>query len=270
MTQTSNYKAYDVDSRITEIFDQTETQTEDVSLIRELIGENRPLRILEPFCGNGRILIPLAQDGHQIVGIDKSVPMLDSARDKIRKLPGNVRDNITLLQADVLSDEWPQNFDLVVLGGNCFYELATPAEQEKCVRFAQRSLKLNGYLFLDNDHIEGDLPASWYQPGIEVNCFPTGRCSDGTTIIGSRGVMWHDVPKRLVRFRRTVEMITSDGIRTKKEWIEQKHPPSTAEMKAWLLKFGFTIEGLWGNRKKSPYNDESERAVFWAKLVKTT
>ncbi len=87
MTQPGNYKAYDVDYRITEIYDQTETQTEDISLIKELIGDNRSLKILEPFCGNGRIFIPLAQDGHEIVGIDKSTPMLDSARDKIRELP---------------------------------------------------------------------------------------------------------------------------------------------------------------------------------------
>ena len=118
--------------------------------------------------------------------------------------------------------------------------------------------------------MEGDLSPSWYQPGIEENCFPTGKCSDGTTVRGSREIIWHDAPKRLVRFRRTVEMITPDGKSTRKEWIEQKHPPSTAEMKAWLLKYGFAIENLWGDRQKIPYTDESARAVFWAKLVKNT
>ena len=270
MTQTGNYKAYDLDYRITEIYDRTEIQTEDVLLLKELIADNRSLRILELFCGNGRILIPLAQDGHEIVGIDKSAPMLDSARDKIRELPEDIRDNITLHQADVISKEWPQNFDLVILGGNCFYELATPEEQEKCIRFARRSLKLNGYLFLDNDHMEGDLDLSWRESSILENTFPTGQCADGTTVRGRREVIWYDAPKRLVRFRRIVEMITPDGKSARKEWIEQKHPPSTAEMKASLLKYGFAIESLWGDRKKSPYTDESPQAIFWAKLVKNT
>lgn len=268
MNQPGKYKAYDVDYRITEIYDQIETQTEDVHLIKELIGDNRSLRILEPFCGNGRILIPLAQDGHGIVGIDKSTPMLDSARDKIRRLPEDIRNNITLIQSDVLTEEWPQDFDLVVLGGNCLYELATADEQEKCIRFAWRSLKPGGYLYLDNDHMEGALDSSWYQSGIEDNCFPAGICSDGTNVRSSREAIWYDAPKRLVRFRRIVEMTTPDGKITKKEWIEQKHPPSTLEMKAWLIKHGFVIENLWGGRKKSPYTDDSQRAVFWVKLVK--
>ncbi len=170
----------------------------------------------------------------------------------------------------MLSEEWPQDFDLVVLGGNCLYELATPEEQEKCIHSAQRSLKPDGYIYLDNDHMEDDLDSSWYQSGIEDNCFHTGKCSDGTTLRGSREVIWYDAPKRLVRFRRTVEIISPDGKRTRKEWIEQKHPPTTVEMKAWLIKYGFAVENLWGNRDRSPYTDESVRAVFWAKLVKNT
>ena len=75
--QSSNIKAYDLDICITEIFDQHEIQKEDITLLRKLIGNNKSLNILEPFCGNGRIFIPLAQDGHNILGIDKSSQMLE-------------------------------------------------------------------------------------------------------------------------------------------------------------------------------------------------
>ena len=61
-----NFKAYDIDETMVEIYDQTETQTEDVQLLRELIGASSPRKILEPFCGNGCILIPLACDGHTL------------------------------------------------------------------------------------------------------------------------------------------------------------------------------------------------------------
>ena len=63
---------YDViDKYIAEIYDQQETQCDDVNLLLSLIG-NRPCKILEPFCGHGRILLPLAQAGHEIVGLDLS------------------------------------------------------------------------------------------------------------------------------------------------------------------------------------------------------
>ena len=263
----TDLKAYDVDDYVTEIYDQTETQTEDVALLRQLLAGRERLRILEPFCGNGRILIPLAQDGHELVGLDKSVPMLDSARRKIQALPQAVQESITLVQTDVTSNEWPNGFDLVVLGGNCFYELATGQEQEGCIRSARRSLKPNGYLYLDNNHMEGDLDPTWCEPGISENRFPTGTCADGTTVKGTTETMWFDVQKRLVRFRRTVEITTPDGEAKRKEWVQQKRPPSTVEMQTWLRKHGFVIEELWGDRRQASYTDGSGRAIFWARSV---
>jgi SAM-dependent methyltransferase len=263
--QPANFKAYDICSCITEIYDQVETQRDDVNLLLELIGGKKYLRILEPFCGNGRILIPLAQDGHELVGMDKSRPMLESLRKKIQNTPGTVQNRISLKHADVLSEAWPKDFDLVILGSNCLYELATPDQQEKCIRNAHDSLKFNGYLYLDNNHMEGDLDLSWRKSGIKAPAFPTGKCSNGTLVKGSMETIWYNINRRLVRFRRTVEITTPDGETTQKEWVEQKHPPSTVEMKAWLKKYCFSILNLWGGRDRSLYTNESERAVFWAK-----
>ncbi len=271
-------KSYDVDSCIVKIYDQTETQTEDVALIRRLlahlplpltrcgekIGEGGS-SILEPFCGNGRILIPLAQDGHRLVGLDKSPPMLASARAKLAALPRGVRERVTLRQVDVLTTPWPLGFDVVILGGNCLYELATPEEQEACIGAAATSLRPGGYLYLDNNHMEGELAASWREPGVNVNRFPTGRCADGTVVQGTTETIAFDAQTRLVRFRRTVTITRPDGTTTQREWVEQKHPPSTAEMRAWLARHGFEVEGLWGDRRGAPYTDASGRAIFWAR-----
>lgn len=266
----SKVRAYDVDDYVTEVYDQTETQTEDVRLLRELIGASARLRILEPFCGNGRILIPLAEDGHEIVGLDISATMLDSARRKIRDLPEAVQQRVTLLQVDVTTEEWPGDLDLVVLGGNCFYELATAREQEGRIRQARAALKPNGRLYLDNNHMEGDLDPEWQKDlgVLHENRFPTGTCADGTEVKGTTETIWFHAGERLVRFRRTVEITTPDGSATKKEWVEQKHPPSTQEMRAWLETHGFAIEHLWGDRRKSAYTDASGRAIFWAQRQK--
>jgi hypothetical protein len=51
---------YDVDAHVAEIYDQVDTQTGDIALLRGFLGPARGLRILEPFCGTGRILIPPA------------------------------------------------------------------------------------------------------------------------------------------------------------------------------------------------------------------
>lgn len=266
MPEPNNFKAYDIDTCIAEIYDQTEIQTEDIYLLRKLIADLGQLRILEPFCGNGRILIPLAQDGHEIVGMDKSKPMLESATRKLQQLPETVRSKVRLNEADVLDSPWPRGFDLVILGANCFYELPTAESQEWCIHQASESLRVGGHLYLDNGHMEGDLEPTWYEPGIKENRFPTGTCSDGTSVKGTTETIWYNIKERLVHLQRAVEIMTPDGKIKKKEWIEQKHSPSTAEMKMWLEKYGFVIESLWGDRKQSTYTDHSARAIFFARF----
>ena len=135
---------YDFDPHIAELYDQQETDADDIALIRKLVRDFGPLRILELFCGTGRILIPLAQDGHRVVGLDQAEGMLERAREKICLLPSEVQRRIRLRRSDVVTDTWPSGFDLVILGGNCFYELATPQEQENCVISAASSLVAGG------------------------------------------------------------------------------------------------------------------------------
>ncbi|MCJ7736868.1 MAG: hypothetical protein MUQ10_06070, partial [Anaerolineae bacterium] len=163
------------------------------------------------------------------------------------------------------ADEWPTGFDLVVLGATCFYELATPEEQEHCVKAAAAALIDGGYLYLDNNHMEGDLDPDWCKPGVQEKAFPTGVCRDGTQVRGTTDTVWYDAPRRLVRFRRTATIETPDGDVRKREWAQQKHLPSTQEMSGWLQEHGFVIEELWGDRHRSPYSDGSGRAIFWAR-----
>ncbi|MEW6359360.1 MAG: methyltransferase domain-containing protein [Planctomycetota bacterium] len=256
--------AYDIDVRIVEIYDQVETQTEDVKLIRRLIGGRERLRILEPFCGNGRILIPLAVGGHEMVGMDQSRAMLDSARTKIARLTPDAQKRITLIEADVTTSQWPGDFDLVVLGGNCFYELAAPEEQEGCIASAASALRPGGYVYVDNNHMEGDLDDKWRKPGVTKG-FPTGTCADGAGVEGYGETIWWDAPRRLVRFRRGVKIIRPDGSTQSREWIQQKHPVSMGEVKTWLEAHGFAVEHLYGDRRAGPYTLSSPRAIFWAR-----
>ncbi|MBN2240015.1 MAG: class I SAM-dependent methyltransferase [Dehalococcoidales bacterium] len=251
---------YDVDAHIAEIYDAQQNNTDDIILLKKLIGERRSLNILEPFCGTGRIFFPLAEDGHTITGLDQAKGLLDAAA---RKVPEGFGDRITLQHADVLEGGWPRGFDLVILGGNCFYELATPEEQESCIRYAAESLKSGGYVYVDNDHMEGELASSWTTPGI-TEAFPTGKCADGTDIKSFWEVVWYDMQNRLARFRRKTEVTYPDGTTTSTEYIQQKHPVSMPEVRGWLEGNGFVVENIFGDREGNQYSESSPRAIFWA------
>ena len=74
---------YDLGAHVAQLYDQIIREAEDIGLIRRLIGSRKRLRILEPFCGTGRIPIPLAFDGcHKVehmLGDYEGRPYTDSS-----------------------------------------------------------------------------------------------------------------------------------------------------------------------------------------------
>ena len=123
-----------------------------MELLLSLIGE-KPKRILEPFCGSGRILLPLVEAGHEVHGIDRSEHMLQVLGTRVQSLPSEMQPRVTYACADVTQGTWPSGFDVVVLGANCLYELATPQQQERCIARASEALREGGHLFLDSNHM---------------------------------------------------------------------------------------------------------------------
>jgi SAM-dependent methyltransferase len=257
---------YDLTRYTAELYDRQITATDDVELLRTLIGDRGPLRILEPFCGTGRILIPLARAGHTLVGLDQAASMVARARSKVQELDLEIGGRISLRELDVTEEPWPTGFDLVILGGNCFYELATPEEQERMVAHAARSLRPGGYVYVDNDHMEGELAESWREPGARP-CGLYGECTDGIQVESQIETIWYDAPRRLVKFRRSIRVIAPDGEVTEHEYLQQKHPVSTGEVRGWLEQHGFSVEALYGDREGTPYTPDSPQAIFWARKL---
>src|SRR5215510_5766090 len=56
-------------------------------------------RVLELGCGTGRISLPLAKAGVDLVGIDRSAPMLARARARIRR--AKIGDRAQLVRGDI-------------------------------------------------------------------------------------------------------------------------------------------------------------------------
>jgi SAM-dependent methyltransferase len=254
-----------------EVYDLHETQTYDVEFIRQTLTEKhrqlrsgRPLRVFEAFCGTGRILLPLAQDGHEVVGMDQSEHMLERARQKLANLSDEMAQRVTLIQADSTSGRWPGDFDVVLLAGNCFYELATPAEQEGCIASAAAALRPGGHVWVDNDHMEGPLPESWTRPGMHKSKFPSGHLADGSMVETFSENLDCDVQGRIWRARRTLRVLLPDGRREEHTYLQQKHPVSFAEVEGWLTGHRFAIQATFGDHNGSPYRPDATRAIFWA------
>lgn len=81
-----------------------------VAFINE-ISQGKSLTIIEPGVGTGRIALPLAAAGHQVVGVDISRAMLDACLEKAEAL--NVLDRVTLIEDDATNQVSPDDmFDI--------------------------------------------------------------------------------------------------------------------------------------------------------------
>ncbi|MTI71856.1 MAG: class I SAM-dependent methyltransferase [Firmicutes bacterium] len=254
-------KMYDVETYIAEIYDEIENYIDDVLLIKKHLG-NKKISILEPFCGTGRITLPLAKDGHKIVGIDNAKGMLDLYKRKL-KGTGLTSENVKLLKKNVLTENWPTGFDLIILGGNCFYELASKKEQELCIKKAYKSLKIGGYIYVDNDHMEGDLDSNWQEKEV-VRKSLCGTTKDGSIVETTRKTIWYDIKQRLAKFERRAKVVKKTGEIIENKFIQQKHPVSAYEVQSWLEKHSFKIKNKYGNWNGETYIKDSPRAIFWA------
>ncbi len=105
--------------------------------------------VLELGCGTGRVLIPVAESGVRVTGIDVSSLMLGRARARCNRLPAEVQSRILLLEGDMRSFESAQKFNLVYIPFNSFLLMQTVAEQLAVFETARRVLAPGGAFALD-------------------------------------------------------------------------------------------------------------------------
>ena len=121
--------------------------TEEIEFyIREAEGIKHP--ILELGCGTGRILIPIAQEGGTVTGIDNSDAMLAKANEKLSNLATQIRSRVTLVNADMANFELAPRFGLVIISRNSLLHLNKEKRQSCLARITQH-LVPGGKLILD-------------------------------------------------------------------------------------------------------------------------
>jgi SAM-dependent methyltransferase len=102
--------------------------------------------VLELACGTGRLTIPIARDGHPIVGLDASPAMLEAARSKLKQ--AGVR-GATFVLDDMRSFALQSKFALVIVSCNSLADLTTNDDLKACLSRIREHLRLGGTLAFD-------------------------------------------------------------------------------------------------------------------------
>jgi SAM-dependent methyltransferase len=155
MTERPTYGAAFAD-----VYDEWYADTDDVPSVIALLSEHAPHRVLELGVGTGRIAIPLVRhlaalrDDTRVTGIDESPEML--ARLAANDTAGLVR----AVLGDMASEIPEEEFDLVYVSYNTFFNLSGHEQQTRCLANVAARLAPDGRLVLDCCVIDESAPAS--------------------------------------------------------------------------------------------------------------
>ena len=211
--------------------------------------------VLEVGCGTGRVLIPTARAGIEIVGLDLSAHMLDVCQERLLREPEDVQSRVELVQADMRNFELARTFDLVTVPFRPFQHLTTVDDQLSCLEQIHRHLADGGRLILD-----------LFNPSLEFLTSDNvgqelGDEPEFTTPSGSRVVRRHrTVSRDLFNQINYVELIYyathPDG---RKERLVHSFPMRYLfrfEVEHLLARSGFQLEHIYADYDKSPYGSK--------------
>jgi len=106
--------------------------------------------ILELCCGTGRVAIPLAQAGFQIVGVDVSAGMLQRFRENLERVSDDLSARIELIEQDVTElSLGGREFPLAIIAFNSFLCITDFEWQCRTLQSVAKHLAPGGVLVLD-------------------------------------------------------------------------------------------------------------------------
>lgn len=219
--------------------------------------------ILELGCGTGRVLLPVAEAGCRITGIDLSEHMLSQCRRKLAFKAPEVQERVKLVQGSITEFDIDDSYELAIIPFRVLQHLIDVDDQLSCLRNVNRHLAINGKLILDVfqvnlQYINNPISCEEKEDFPEYQ-FPDGRRLRRTSRLSAfhRAEQYNDV--------EMIYCLTNpDGVT---ERIVQAFPMRyffRYEMEHLLERCGFKIVDLFGNFDKSPLAADSPEMIFVA------
>jgi SAM-dependent methyltransferase len=218
---------------------------------------------LELGCGTGRILLPAAEAGCRITGLDISTHMLTQSQQKLQRKSLAVQNRVQLVQGDMTSFDLAESFHLVIVPFRAFLHLITVDDQLACLTSINRHLPIGGQLILDVFQVDLKMITN-PRATEEAEDFAEYELPDGRRLRRtSRFVAFH--PAEQINEVEMIYYLTNmDGAT---ERVVQAFPFRYIfryEMEHLLARCGFKVVDLFGNFDKSSLADNSPEMIFVA------
>lgn len=127
------------------IYDGLNTFLTDFQFYKNWMPKHKNSHVLELCCGSGRLTIPLAKSGVNILGVDNSKTML--AKAKLSAQNEGVK--IDFIEADIRNLDLITRFDLIFIPFNSIHHLYHNQDLFSVLKNVMKHLKDDGILIFD-------------------------------------------------------------------------------------------------------------------------
>lgn len=208
-------------------------------------------RTLELGCGTGRILVPIAEKGHQITGLDLSTHSLSICQQKLKSITNINTDHVQLVQGDMTNFQLENRFELAIIPNHGFQHLIVIAQQLACLRRINHHVAMNAKLIFDVFYVDFKVihdPRSLS----ETEDSQEYKLSDGRSVRRAQRFAGF-CPTEQYNDAQFIYYVTSQDGKT--ERIVHHFPMRyffRYELEHLLERCGFRVTELYGNFDESP------------------
>ncbi|MCI0585306.1 MAG: class I SAM-dependent methyltransferase [Planctomycetes bacterium] len=217
--------------------------------------------VLELACGTGRVLLPTARAGVEVVGLDASRAMLGRLRGKLAAEPPEVRARVQVVEGDMVSSDLGRRFPLVTAPFRSIGHLLEVDAQVAAFENMRRHLATGGRLAFDFFHPDLGRLAAPQPERLDIERVEGGRRVrrfSSTIPRVARQILDLDVRWELETPRGKVEEVRiSLSIR----WFHR------FEIEHLLARSGLLVEAIYGGFDRRPLADDSPEMVFLARAA---
>lgn len=247
---------------IADIYDFSyEDFAEDVSFYENLARSvDGPL--LELGVGSGRVAVPLAQAGHDVVGIDTSPSMLEQARRRLQEA-GKLEGSIELLAGDMTAFDLGRRFAMVFVAANTFQHLLTTEAQLACLRRARAHLQPDGVFTMS---VRSPASVSWEEAEwapLQLNWTRTDPATGD--VVMKLAAEQPDPPRMVRRLTYVYDRVSQDGAVRRSVFATELRHSTQAELALLLQQAGMRVTHVYGDYDLSPVGFGDD-LIFVARL----
>jgi SAM-dependent methyltransferase len=224
--------------------------------------------VLEIGCGTGRVLIPTARAGVEIVGLDLSPDMLAVCRERLGSESASVQERVKLVRGDMRRFDLGRTFNLVTIPFRPFQHLLAVEDQLACLANVRAHLVDRGTVILDlfNPSLEYLVSR---EAGKEYGEEPEVTTPDGRRVIRRHKLVAHDRFRQVTDVELIYDVTHPDS---RKERIVHGFPFRYLfrfEAEHLLARAGFDIEHVYADYDRSAYGSQYPgELVFVARKVR--